>query len=181
MKKYFVLAAVAVFALAQTAMAQRGGTTTTTTTTTTTKEVKTKGPKGDKGKKGGKEGKEKKGWAEMKTFHHFMSTTFHPAENGDFAPLRAKADSLYLSAVSWQLSPIPANFKEKETKDALTKLVGETKAIAAAVKANTADAELLKMITEAHETFHKVMGECRKEEEHKEGDDHKVGEERKEK
>jgi hypothetical protein len=104
-----------------------------------------------------------KGWPELKNFHHFMSGTFHPAEDNDFAPLRAKADSLYLSAVAWQLSPIPENYKEKETKETLVKLVGETKAIAAAVKAKTADADLFKMINEAHETFHKIVGECRKE------------------
>lgn len=162
MKKYFVLAAVAVFTLTATAQ---------TRTTTTTKEVKTKG---DKKGKGGKGNKENKGWKEAKNFHHFMSGTFHPAEDGDFAPLRAKADSMYIAAVAWQVSAIPADYKEKETKEALTTLVSQTKAIAEAVKRNVDNADLLKMITEAHDTFHKIMGECRKEDEHKEGD-HKEG------
>ncbi len=102
------------------------------------------------------------GWQEMKNFHHFMSGTFHPAEDNDFAPLRAKADSLYLSAVAWQLSPIPADFKEKETKETLEILVRQTKAIAEAVKNKVDDKELFKMINEAHDTFHKIVGECRK-------------------
>lgn len=34
----------------------------------------------------------KKTWRwEMKTFHSFMSSTFHPSEDGDLAPLKAKA------------------------------------------------------------------------------------------
>jgi len=109
----------------------------------------------------------KKGWQEMKNFHHFMSGTFHPAEDNDFAPLRAKADSLYLSAVAWQLSPIPADFKEKETKETLITLVSQTKAIAEAVKNKVDDKELFKMINEAHDTFHKIVGECRKDDDHK--------------
>lgn len=104
----------------------------------------------------------KKGWQELKNFHHFMSGTFHPAEDNDFAPLRSKSDSLYLSAVAWQLSPIPDNYKEKETKETLVKLVGQTKAIAEAVKNKVDDKALFKMINEAHDTFHKIVGECRK-------------------
>jgi hypothetical protein len=45
-------------------------------------------------------------WAEMKNFHHFMSTTFHPAEEGNFAPLREKADSLLTAAKQWQAAQI---------------------------------------------------------------------------
>lgn len=115
-----------------------------------------------------------KGWPEAKRFHHFMSTSFHPAEEGDYKPLRAKADSMYLAAVAWQASAIPADYKEKETKETLVKLVAETKAIAEAVKNNAADADLLKMISGAHDTFHHIVGECRKEDDHKEGD-HKEG------
>lgn len=117
-----------------------------------------------------------KSWAEAKRFHHFMSTSFHPAEEGNFKPLREKADSLYLAAVAWQASPVPADYKEKETKETLDKLVTETKAIAEAVKNNAADADLLKMITGAHDTFHHIVGECRKDDEgeHK-GEGHKEG------
>lgn len=115
-----------------------------------------------------------KSWPEAKRFHHFMSSSFHPAEEGDFKPLRAKADSMYLAAVAWQASPVPADYKEKETKETLIKLVSETKAIAEAVKNNVGDADLLKMISGAHDTFHHIVGECRKEDDHKEGD-HKEG------
>lgn len=101
-------------------------------------------------------------WKEASNFHHFMSNTFHPAEDGNYKPLREKADSLYFSAVAWQLSAIPSNYKEKETKETLIKLVAETKGIAEAVKANKPDDELLKLITQAHDTFHKIVGECKK-------------------
>jgi hypothetical protein len=197
MKKYFALLAIGTFALAQTATAQTtpktatsttkaGGTTTTKTTTkTNTTTAPTVGADGkEKGRKADKGDKENKGWKEMKAFHKLMSSSFHPAEDKNFKPLRAKADSLYMAALTWQKSVIPANFKPTETKDALDKLVTETKGIADAVKTGIQDSDLFTLINNAHETFHKIVGECRiddgkeKKGDHKEGDhkDHKDGE-----
>lgn len=197
MKKYFALLAIGTFALAQTATAQTspktatsttkaGGTTTTKTATkantTTTPTVgadgKEKGHKADKGEK------ENKGWKEMKAFHKLMSSSFHPAEKGDLAPLRAKADSLNNAAIAWQKSAIPANFKATETKATLDVLVGNTRDVLSAVYSKQDDATLIKLITTTHDTFHKIVGECRiddgkgKKGDHKEGDhkDHKDGE-----
>lgn len=102
-------------------------------------------------------------WKEAKNYHHFMSTTFHPAEEDNLKPLKEKADSLAWAADAWAKSAVPANYKEKETKAELVKLAKQSKMILAAVKANNkTDAELKKMITEAHDTFHKIVGECKK-------------------
>ena len=102
-------------------------------------------------------------WPEMKTFHSFMAATFHPADEGNFAPLKEKADSLLIAAKSWQASPIPANYKPVETKATLKKLVAQCEAIKKNVTAKASDEILKKMISEAHETFHTIMGKCRKE------------------
>ena len=64
----------------------------------------------------------KTSWPEMKNFHSIMAATFHPAEEGNLAPVKAKADSLFMAAQAWQKSPIPSNYKEVETKAALKKL-----------------------------------------------------------
>ncbi|UPT67841.1 MAG: hypothetical protein M0D57_04025 [Sphingobacteriales bacterium JAD_PAG50586_3] len=102
-------------------------------------------------------------WKELSAFHHLMSNTFHPAENGDYKPLRDKADSLYMAAVTLQKSAIPADYKEKETKETLDKLVVDTKAIVDALKkATTSEPTLFSLINTAHDTFHKVVGECKK-------------------
>lgn len=102
------------------------------------------------------------GWPEMKAFHSLMSGTFHPAEEGNLAPLRAKADSLLAGAEAWQKSEIPANYKPVETKEALTKLVNRCRDIKKAVLANMNDDKLKKMIADAHDIFHKIVGECQK-------------------
>ncbi|MBC7534890.1 MAG: hypothetical protein H7258_04270 [Ferruginibacter sp.] len=110
-------------------------------------------------------------WPEMKAFHSIMAGTFHPAEGGDLKPLRAKADSLFLAAKTWQSSKIPADFKPKETTETLEKLVKQTSVISDKVKGNADDKELTKLISDAHDTFHKIVGECKKTGEH-EGNGH---------
>ncbi|MFT3909220.1 MAG: hypothetical protein QM737_07305 [Ferruginibacter sp.] len=112
------------------------------------------------------------GWAEQKAFHSFMAATFHPAEDGDLKPLKAKADSLAAAARLWAASPIPADYKPAETHTALKKLVEQCANISAKVKANASDADLTKLISEAHDTFHKIAGECKKPADGHEGHNH---------
>ena len=101
-------------------------------------------------------------WPEMKTFHSFMAATFHPSEDGNLAPLKQKADSLAIVAKMWQISAIPSNYKPAETKSALENLVAKTTEINNAVAANKSDADLKKLIAEAHDIFHHIAGECKK-------------------
>ena len=108
---------------------------------------------------------EKNVWPEMTKFHSLMAASFHPAEDGNFAPVRAKADSLFAAAKAWQKSAIPEDkFKPKETKDALRKLVIDVAAVQKAVIANKPDAEIRTLISKAHDTFHIIAGECRQHE-----------------
>lgn len=101
-------------------------------------------------------------WPEMTSFHTLMSTSFHPAEEGNFAPLRTNADQLFAAAKTWQKSVVPEDkFKPKETKAALKDLVIDVAAVQKAVIAHRTDAELLTLITKAHDTFHRITGECR--------------------
>ena len=98
----------------------------------------------------------------MKTFHSLMAATFHPSEDGNLAPLKQKADSLAIVAKMWQASAIPSNYKPVETKSALENLVAKTTDINNAVAANKSDADLKKLIAEAHDIFHHIVGECKK-------------------
>ena len=99
-------------------------------------------------------------WPELKKFHSFMAATFHPAEEGKFAPLKQKADSLFEAARTWQRSAIPEDFKAEETKEALKKLVIKCAAVKKAVEAKSSDEVLKKLITEAHEIFHQIVEKC---------------------
>ena len=104
---------------------------------------------------------EKTDWKEMANFHGLMSTSFHPAEEGNLKPLKAKSDSLLNAAKLWKASAVPAGYKPKETSETLTKLVKQLNEVNQAVKAKKDDATLTKLITEAHEIFHSVAEKCK--------------------
>lgn len=102
-------------------------------------------------------------WPELKSFHEVMAATFHPAEEGNLAPLKQKARELFKAAEQWQESAIPEGFKPEETLANLKQLTIKCSAVKKAVEAKMSDADLTKLIGEAHDVFHKIVRECRKE------------------
>ena len=105
-----------------------------------------------------------KPWPEMKYFHHFISTTFHPSEEGNLLPLKEKADSMYIAVKQWHASAIPADYKIEETKKALHKILEKCLEIKNNVAKKADDEKLKKLIFECHNIFHAIAKECRKEE-----------------
>ena len=104
----------------------------------------------------------KANWKEMHDFHIVMSKTFHPAEENNLAPLKKHASALVQQAKAWQQSKVPAGYDSTVTDPILGRLVKKAETIEGAVKAGKPDAELKKMITEAHDIFHKLMEKCGK-------------------
>jgi hypothetical protein len=100
-------------------------------------------------------------WQEMYDFHEVMSTTFHPAEEGNLAPLKEKSEMLVERAKAWQKSAVPAGYNAEKTADTLKRLVKQCKVINKAVKKKKSDADLTKLITGAHDVFHEIMEKCR--------------------
>lgn len=110
----------------------------------------------------GASAQEKSTWIEQDNFHGIMSKTFHPSEEGNLNPLKLKSDSLVIIAKQWKVASIPATYKSIETAEAIAKLLKQCKAINGAVKEGKADSVLTTMIKEAHDTFHYIVGECKK-------------------
>lgn len=104
---------------------------------------------------------QKADWKEMHAFHEVMSTTFHPAEEGNLAPLREKAGLLAERAEAWKKSAVPAGYNKEKTADTLKRLVKQCKAVKKGVKKGKTDAELTALITTAHDVFHEIMEKCR--------------------
>jgi hypothetical protein len=101
-------------------------------------------------------------WKELQAFHSVMSKTFHPSEEGNLKPVKDSASVLLASAKAWAASTVPENFKPEETKKVLTALVAKCGELNQAVASNLSDAELKKIIAEAHEVFHQLVEKCRK-------------------
>jgi len=103
---------------------------------------------------------QKSEWKELKTFHGVMSKTFHPSEEGNYQPIKDNAADLLAKAKVWQASPIPADYNQTETKKVLVDLVAKCDEIQKAVTAKKSDADLKKLIHEAHEVFHQIVEKC---------------------
>lgn len=100
-------------------------------------------------------------WQEMHDFHDVMSTSFHPAEEKNFAPLKEKSGMLVERAKAWQASAVPAGYKPEITKEVLKRLVKQCKKVDKMVRKGKPDAELFAGINTAHDIFHEIMEKCR--------------------
>jgi hypothetical protein len=110
--------------------------------------------------------KKMEGWAELKNFHEVMSATFHPAEKGDFKPIRSRAGEMLEKAEALQNSKIPAEFNNEKVKVSMAQLMERVRSLKAMVDKNAADAAIMKILSGAHDSFHEVMGEKAEHEHH---------------
>ena len=108
-----------------------------------------------------------KDWKEKNEFHKVMSQTFHPAEEGNLAPIKSKITELQAKAVAFQKSEIPAELPNKEEiKKNLDELVNGTKVLAKKIKKNASDEVIKTQLTALHDVFHKIVGLCSAEDKH---------------
>jgi superoxide dismutase len=103
---------------------------------------------------------EKDSWTALKDFHMVMAQTFHPAEEGNFKPLRERSGEMLAKALLLQNSTIPASFNGNDIKKAIADLVTGSKDLDKAVNKKAKDAVLMKKITALHDTFHIIQGLC---------------------
>jgi hypothetical protein len=108
-----------------------------------------------------------KDWKEKNEFHKVMSQTFHPAEEGNLAPIKSKIAEMQAKAVAFQKSEIPAELPNKEEiKKNLDELVNGTKVLAKKIKKNASDEVIKTQLTALHDVFHKIVGLCNAEDKH---------------
>lgn len=100
-------------------------------------------------------------WEEAKeAYHHAMSSTFHPAEEGDFAPLKETYKDLATSAKAWKGVAIPESLSKDEIKPLLKKLYKESAKIGKLIEGGTPDEELKEAMYALHDVFHELVGKC---------------------
>lgn len=90
-------------------------------------------------------------------YHEVMSSTFHPAENGDLKPLKERAATLAERAETWATTALPASLKGKGLEEKLVLLAKGSRDIANQVASQRSDEELTKAITALHDVFHEVV------------------------
>jgi hypothetical protein len=109
-------------------------------------------------------GQEMPAWAEMDAFHDVMSQTWHPVEEGNYEPIKERADEMATAAKNWKESTIPSGYTaQKDIKKKLKELAKESKELAKEIKGGCSDEEIKKELEELHELFHAIVGLCRDE------------------
>lgn len=101
-------------------------------------------------------------WPALKDFHGVMSQTFHPAEEGNLAPIKARSQEMYDRAVALSKSTAPTALNTKPIKMAVKELVKGSKSLNKLIKSPGAtDAAITSSLTALHDVFHKIVGLCR--------------------
>jgi len=106
-------------------------------------------------------------WTELETFHKVMSTTFHPAEEGNFEPIKTRIGEMVEAAGKMNSNPIPAEYNKQDILDAAKKLETDSKALQDKITAGATNEDIFKDLNALHDTFHTIVGLCNPKEEHK--------------
>ncbi|MBG6187364.1 hypothetical protein [Flavobacterium sp. CAN_S2] len=99
-------------------------------------------------------------WPAIKEFHEVMSQTFHPAEEGNLAPIKARSEEMMNKAAMLLKSDIPTEFRTDAILASAERLQLKSKALHKLVKSNGTDTAIVKSITDLHDTFHEIVGLC---------------------
>ncbi|MBK8699737.1 MAG: superoxide dismutase [Saprospiraceae bacterium] len=103
---------------------------------------------------------EKDTWTELKDFHKVMAATFHAAEEGDFGPIRKRANEMWMKAKAMQTGKIPASFDHADIRKAISDLEKGAAELNKMVNKKKKDADLNKKLTALHDVFHTIQGLC---------------------
>lgn len=103
-------------------------------------------------------------WEELEVFHQAIALTFHPAEDGDFEPIKNDSDELVEAAQNLLKSNLPTYFDKTENENlkielqtTLQKLVQQSTDLHNLVQDKKAtDATLLKELNNLHTTYHHI-------------------------
>jgi hypothetical protein len=99
-------------------------------------------------------------WKELQEFHQVIAQTFHPAEDGDFKPIKERSGELAEKARLLSESKIPAEFSKPEMRQAIQELNAGCRKLNAMIQGKTTDEEIKKSLSAIHDTFHKIYGMC---------------------
>ena len=99
-------------------------------------------------------------WPAIKEFHGVMSQTFHPAEEGDFAPIKGRSEEMMAKAALVVKSDIPAAFKTEAILASAGKLESKSAALHKLVTSGASNEVIFKSLNDLHDTFHEIVGLC---------------------
>ncbi|MBK9257109.1 MAG: superoxide dismutase [Saprospiraceae bacterium] len=103
---------------------------------------------------------EKDSWLELKNFHMVMGQTFHPMEEGNLAPIRARSGEMVEKAKLLKAAKVPASFQSPAITKAIDDLVKGSESLHKLASKKGKDAKIKESLTKLHDTFHVIQGLC---------------------
>lgn len=107
------------------------------------------------------------GWSQLEAFHKVLSKTFHPAEKGDFKPVRERMPELKKAMSNLIGNPFPEQYQTDDMKILVAQLDDQIAILHKMVDAKAEDKEVMIPLGQAHEIFHKISGVCKGTDSHK--------------
>lgn len=100
-------------------------------------------------------------WPALKEFHGVMSGTFHPAEEGNFKPIKTRSEELLNKATALQKSIIPKAYNKPTIIASIKKLSNESEKMDKLVKEKADDKAIMTQLNKVHDCFHEIVGLCK--------------------
>lgn len=100
-------------------------------------------------------------WPALNTFHGVMASTFHPSEEGNLKPIKARSAEMVTKAEALNAQAYPDDYATPAIKDAVTRLISGSKELDVLVKKKAKDAVLTQKLTALHDVFHEIVGLCK--------------------
>jgi hypothetical protein len=99
-------------------------------------------------------------WPALGDFHTVMSETYHPAEKGNFDPVKQRSGEMVDKAALLEKSVVPAQFDKPEIRAELKTLKSKTTALNKIVLKKAKNEKINTALVSVHDTFHNIVGLC---------------------
>ena len=113
-------------------------------------------------------------WPALDSVHSILSATYHPAETGDVAPIKARATELAQTAKKLTPASIPQAWRTQEMRRAVKEFQAETLRVKQLVSKKAPDAQIVSKLSVAHDAFHRIMSLTGENHEEMEGGTHQM-------
>ncbi len=101
-------------------------------------------------------------WTHLKVYHQLLSKTFHPAEKGNFEPIKKEAQKLVFLAKDLNIDNMPPEMKSPKLIEGLEILQNQTMLLFETIQSKAEDKEIMVKFNDVHETFHSIEAVCEK-------------------
>jgi len=99
-------------------------------------------------------------WKQMHDYHELLSKTFHPAEEGNFNPIKNSSEDLVVLSEALDLKTMPQDLRNSKVDETIAVLKKQTKVVNDLVQRKAPDAEIMRAFENLHDVFHRIVEIC---------------------